>query len=60
MALTMEDVLVRGIYQGAKRLAGFKCGIVQLDWAYNATPHPQADLPGCASEGGEGVLIREW
>jgi hypothetical protein len=31
MALTMEDVLVRGIYQGAKRLAGFKCGIVQAD-----------------------------
>jgi hypothetical protein len=56
----MEEVLVSGIYQGAKHLAGFKCGIVQLDWAYNATPHPQADLPGCASEGGEGVLIREW
>jgi hypothetical protein len=56
----MEEVLVSGIYQGAKHLAGFKCGIVQLDWAYNATPHPQAVLRGCASEGCEGVLIREW
>ncbi|HNR01377.1 MAG TPA: hypothetical protein PKK59_02460 [Anaerolineaceae bacterium] len=38
MALTMEDVLVRGTYQGAKRSAGIKCGIVQLDWAYNPMP----------------------
>jgi hypothetical protein len=38
MALTMEDVLVRGTYQGAKRIAGIKCGVVQLDWAYNPMP----------------------
>jgi len=38
MALTMEDVLVRGTYQGARRLAGFKCGVVQLGWAYNPMP----------------------
>ena len=38
MALTMEDVLVRGTYQGAKRLAGIKSGVVQLDWAYNPMP----------------------
>jgi hypothetical protein len=38
MALTMEDVLVRGIYQGAKRVAGIKCGVVQLDWVYNSMP----------------------
>jgi hypothetical protein len=38
MALTMEDVLVRGTYQGAKRIAGVKCGVVQLDWAYNPMP----------------------
>jgi len=34
----MEDVLVRGTYQGAKRLAGFKSGVVQLDWVYNSMP----------------------
>ena len=38
MALSMEDVLVRGTYQGAKRLAGFKSGVVQLDWVYNSMP----------------------
>ena len=38
MALTMEDVLVRGTYQGAKRTAGIRCGVVQLDWVYNPMP----------------------
>ena len=38
MALTMEDVLVRGTYMGARRMAGFKCGVVQLDWVYNPMP----------------------
>ncbi|KAF0110712.1 MAG: hypothetical protein FD147_1481 [Chloroflexi bacterium] len=38
MALSMEDVLVRGTYQGAKRSAGVKCGVVQLDYAYNPMP----------------------
>lgn len=38
MALTMEDVLVRGTYQGAQRLVGLKCGVVQLDWVYNPMP----------------------
>ena len=42
MALSMEDVLVRGTYQGAKRIAGLKCGVVQLDYAYN--PMPPAPL----------------
>jgi hypothetical protein len=38
MALTMEDVLVRGTYQGSKRVLGMKCGVVQLDYAYNPMP----------------------
>ena len=38
MALTMEDVLVRGTYQGFKRVLGMKCGVVQLDYAYNPMP----------------------
>lgn len=42
MALSMEDVLVRGVYQGARRVAGLKCGTVQLDYAYN--PMPPAPL----------------
>ncbi len=42
MALSMEDVLVRGTYQGARRTLGMKCGVVQLDYAYN--PMPPAPL----------------
>lgn len=46
MALTMEDVLVRGTYQGTRRLAGIKCGVVQVDWVYNSMPpKPQQIYP---------------
>lgn len=38
MALTMEDVLMRGTYQGIRRVAGVKAGVVQLDWVYNSMP----------------------
>ncbi len=38
MALTMEDVLLRGTYLGMKRLAGIKVGIVKVDWVYNPMP----------------------
>lgn len=46
MALSMQDVLVRGTYQGTKRLSGFKCGVVQVDWVYNSMPpKPQQIYP---------------
>ncbi len=38
MALTMEDVLMRGKYQGLRRLAGVKAGVVEVDWVYNPMP----------------------
>ena len=38
MALTMEDVLLRGEYLGARRLAGVKAGVVAVDWVYNPMP----------------------
>jgi hypothetical protein len=38
MALTMEDVLMRGKYQGLRRLAGVKVGVVDVDWVYNPMP----------------------
>ncbi len=38
LALTMEDVLVRGVYQGIQRLAGVRCGVVKVDWVYNSMP----------------------
>jgi len=38
MALTMEDVLLRGKYLGISRLAGIKAGVVKVDWVYNPMP----------------------
>lgn len=38
MALTMEDVLLRGKYLGFKRTAGIKTGVVEVDWVYNPMP----------------------
>jgi hypothetical protein len=38
MALTMEDVLLRGTYLGIRRLGGVKAGLVELDWVYNPMP----------------------
>jgi hypothetical protein len=38
MALTMEDVLLRGNYLGIRRLSGVRVGLVQVDWVYNPMP----------------------
>jgi len=38
MALTMEDVLLRGKYQGLRRMGGIKTGLVEMDWVYNPMP----------------------
>ncbi len=38
MALTMEDVLVRGVYQGIRRLGGVRVGMVEAEWVYNPMP----------------------
>ncbi|HEY5269170.1 MAG TPA: pyridoxamine 5'-phosphate oxidase family protein [Anaerolineales bacterium] len=38
MALTMEDVLMRGTYQGIRRVGGVKTGVVEVDWVYNPMP----------------------
>jgi len=38
MALTMEDVLLRGTYQGIRRVGGIKTGVVEVDWVYNPMP----------------------
>jgi hypothetical protein len=38
MALTMEDVLLRGTYLGLRRLGGIRAGVVQVDWVYNPMP----------------------
>jgi hypothetical protein len=38
MALTMEDVLLRGTYLGLRRVGGIKSGLVQVNWIYNPMP----------------------
>jgi hypothetical protein len=38
LALTMEDVLVRGRYEGLRRVGGVRCGSLQVDWVYNPMP----------------------
>ena len=38
MALTMEDVLVRGRFLGYHRVAGIRTGTVAVDWVYNPMP----------------------
>jgi hypothetical protein len=38
MALTMEDVLMRGTFQGLRRMGGARCGVVEVDWVYNSMP----------------------
>jgi hypothetical protein len=44
MALTMEDVLLRGKYLGMHRLAGIKTGMVKVDWVYNPMPPVQGQI----------------
>jgi len=50
MALTMEDVLVRGEFMGISRHAGLKCADVKVNWVYNPMPpvpgqiYPQVEL----------------
>jgi hypothetical protein len=38
MALTMEDVLLRGMYHGIRTIGGVKAGLVEVDWVYNPMP----------------------
>jgi hypothetical protein len=49
LALTMEDVLVRGVWSGIQRRAGVPCGTLQVDWVYNPMPPvPQQIYPPLA------------
>ena len=38
LSLEMEDVLLRGRFNGLQRIGGQHCGSVTIDWAYNAMP----------------------
>jgi hypothetical protein len=46
MSFDMEDVLLRGTFSGFKHIAGVRCGVVEIDWVYNAMPpKPQQIYP---------------
>jgi hypothetical protein len=46
MALSMEDVLVRGPFGGLRRIGGARCGTIQVTWVYNSMPPvPQQIYP---------------
>ena len=46
MSLDMEDVLLRGEFQGIRRRAGIRCGSVKVDWVYSPMPpKPQQIYP---------------
>jgi len=38
MSFDMEDVLLRGIYQGIQRVGGMQCGSISINWAYSPMP----------------------
>lgn len=38
MSFAMEDVVVRGVYRGLHRRAGFLCGSMDIDWVYSPMP----------------------
>ena len=51
MSLQMEDVLMRGEYQGLRSIAGIPCGSVRVNWVYNPMPpKPQQIYPPLSVE----------
>lgn len=44
MTLDMEDVLLRGTFEGIQRIAGVSCGTVAVDWVYNPMPPTAAQI----------------
>jgi hypothetical protein len=46
MSLDMEDVLMRGTFGRIRRVGGFRCGVVSVNWVYNSMPPvPQQIYP---------------
>ena len=46
MSLDMETVLMRGVFQGIRRIGGVQCGTIAVNWVYNSMPpKPQQIYP---------------
>jgi len=47
MSFDMEDVLLRGTYQGIQRIGGVQCGSISVNWVYSPMPpKPEQIYPG--------------
>ncbi len=50
MTMKMEDILMRGVYNGTRRYRGIRLGTVDITWAYNSMPpvhgqiYPETEL----------------
>ncbi len=38
LTMKMEDVLIRGVFQGFRRVMGLKLGTIDITWVYNSMP----------------------
>jgi hypothetical protein len=57
MSLKMQDVLVRGIYRGVRRVGLLSLGILDVDWVYNSMPpKPEQIYPALLLS----PVINEW
>ncbi|MBN2078367.1 MAG: pyridoxamine 5'-phosphate oxidase family protein [Spirochaetes bacterium] len=51
MTMQMENILIRGVYNGPRRCRGVRLGSVDITWAYNSMPpvhgqiYPEKELP---------------
>ncbi len=44
LTFDMEDVLVRGVFNGYSRYRGVRLGTVDIDWVYNPMPPKQGQV----------------
>jgi len=50
MTMQMEDILMRGTYNGIRRYRGVRLGTMDITWAYNSMPpahgqiYPETEL----------------
>ena len=44
LTMDMEDILIRGTFQGFKRYNAVKLGTVDIDWVYNSMPPQQGQI----------------
>ena len=44
LTMKMEDVLVRGVFQGFNRYRAVRLGTVDIDWVYNSMPPKQGQI----------------